>query len=346
MESVHIVLAIIAVLGLFMFQVDFKAAFLNSPINHDVYMKQPEGFVKEGEEHKVCKLNKSMYGTMQGSHDWQDTLGKGYEEDGYIASRANPCVRYRQIDDEYTLSTTYGDDVNGASSTESGRKKAIADLGKRWESSEVNSGVLLGMTIFQDPGSKSITMSQKAYFEHMLEHFGLETIRTRHTPLDPKTKISESPNPLPEDDRRFMSNKPYCLFIGSLLWGACSTRPDIAFASNFLARFQLNPGIIHWKACEWLAGYIWGTIDYSITYRAPKPGDDRLGFGLAPFGYSDSDWASCLVTRRSTAGYVFFMAGAPVSWASKRQGSVALSTVEAEYIGLSKTWATLIHSGD
>ncbi|KAF8826133.1 hypothetical protein HHX47_DHR6000528 [Lentinula edodes] len=92
MESVRIVLAIIAVLGLFMFQVDFKAAFLNSPISHDVYMKQPKGFVKEGEEHKVCKLNKSIYGTMQGSHDWQDTLGKGYEEDGYIASRADPCI--------------------------------------------------------------------------------------------------------------------------------------------------------------------------------------------------------------------------------------------------------------
>ncbi|KAF8823389.1 hypothetical protein HHX47_DHR10000136 [Lentinula edodes] len=297
MESVRIVLAVIAVLGLFMFQVDFKAAFLNSPIQHDVYIKQPEGFVKEGEEHKVCKLNKSIYGTMQGSHDWQDMLGKGYEEDGYIASKADPCVRYRRIDNEYTLSTTYGDDVNGASSTEDGRKKAIADLGKRWESSEVNSGILLGMTISQDPISKSITISQKSYFERMLEHFGMENVRIRCTPLDPKAKIIESTNPLPELDRKFMSNKPYRSFVGSLLWGACSTRPDIAFASNFFARFQLNPGIIHWEACEWLAGYIRGTIHYSITYRAPKPGDDRLGFGLAPLGYSDSDWASCLVTR-------------------------------------------------
>lgn len=297
MESVRIVLAVIAVLGLFMFQVDFKAAFLNSPIQHDVYIKQPEGFIKEGEEHKVCKLNKSIYGTMQGSHDWQDTLGKGYEEDGYIASKADPCVRYRRIDDEYTLSTTYSDGVNGASSTEDGRKKAIADLGKRWESSEVNSGVLLGMTISQDPISKSITISQKSYFERMLEHFGMENVRIRRTPLDPKVKIIESTNPLPELDRKFMSDKPYRSFVGSLLWGACLTRPDIAFASNFLARFQLNPGIIHWEACEWLAGYIRGTIHYSITYRAPKPGDDHLGFGLAPLGYSDNDWASCLVTR-------------------------------------------------
>jgi ATP-binding cassette subfamily B (MDR/TAP) protein 1 len=81
-----LVIAIIVALGLSIFHVDFKGAFLNSPISHDVYMKQPKGFVKKGTEHLVCKLKKSIYGTMQGSHDWQSTLAKGFTEDGYSSS--------------------------------------------------------------------------------------------------------------------------------------------------------------------------------------------------------------------------------------------------------------------
>lgn len=123
------VLAIIAVLKLSIFQVDFTAAFLNSPITHDVYMKQPEGFVKPGTEHLVCKLKKSIYGTMQGSHDWQATLAEGYKDDGYTTSRADPCIRFRRDGDEYTITSTYGDDVCGGSSTKEGRDKAVGDLG-------------------------------------------------------------------------------------------------------------------------------------------------------------------------------------------------------------------------
>lgn len=69
MKSLWIALAIIVVLGLHLFQVDFKGAFLNSPITHNIYMKQPEGFVKPGQEHLVCKLKRSIYGTKKGSHD-------------------------------------------------------------------------------------------------------------------------------------------------------------------------------------------------------------------------------------------------------------------------------------
>lgn len=130
MESVRLVLAIIAVLRLSIFQVDFTDAFLNSPITHDVYMKQPEGFIKPGSEHLVCKLKKSIYGTMQGSHNWQATLATGYVADGYIASRTDPCIRYRRVGSEYTITSTYGDDVCGGSTTMEGRNSAVADLGR------------------------------------------------------------------------------------------------------------------------------------------------------------------------------------------------------------------------
>jgi hypothetical protein len=336
MESVRLVLAIIAVLGLSIFQVDFTAAFLNSPITHDVYMKQPEGFVKPGTEHLVCKLKKSIYGTMQGSHDWQETLAAGYKDDGYTASRADPCIRYRRKGNEYTITSTYGDDVCGGSSTAVGRKEAIDDLGRRWEANEVRTQVLLGMTITQDPITKDITISQKSYFQRMIAHFVLGHVRRRKTPLPPNVKLTESTNPLSAEEREFMKDKPYRPFVGSVMWGQVCTRPDLAFAASLLARYQLNPGRQHWECVEWVAGYILYSLDYSITFRHPRPTDDGPGTGIKPYRYVDSDLGGCLDTYRSTSGYVFFMAGAPVSWSSKRQGSVALSTTESEYIGLSR----------
>ncbi|GAW10056.1 retrovirus-related pol polyprotein [Lentinula edodes] len=337
MESFRIVLAIIVVLGLSLFQVDFKSAFLNSPIKHNVYMKQPEGFVEPGTEHLVCKLKKSIYGTMQGSHDWQETLAAGYKEDGYTSSQADPCVRWRRQNGKYTITSTYGDDVLGGAEGDVEKKKALEDLGKRWESGEVRSEILLGMKITQDKKTGAITLSQKAYFTCMLEHFGLQNVKRRRTPLSPDNKLEAAPNPLPDDERTFMHDKPYRPVVGSMMWGQVCTRPDISFAANKLARYQLNPGRQHWEAIEWLAGYILETLDYTITYRKPPPGSELTkGEGLKPCGYLDADHAGCMDTRRSTSGNVFFMAGAPVTWSSKRQPTVALSTTEAEYISAAR----------
>ncbi|KAF8831255.1 hypothetical protein HHX47_DHR1000495 [Lentinula edodes] len=335
MESVRIVLAIIAVLRLSIFQVDFTAAFLNSPITHDVYMKQPEGFIRPGTEHLVCKLKKSIYGTMQGSHDWQATLATGYTADSYTASQADPCIRYRRIGEEYTITSTYGDDVCGGASSETGRDRAVRDLGKQWEAHEVKTEVLLGMTIWQDPQTKAITISQTAYLQRMLAHFHLDHVRRRTTPLPPTMHLHESSKPLPADEKAFMEDKPYRAVVGSVLWAQVCTRLDLAFAGSLLARYQLNPGWAHWECVEWVAGYILNTLNYSITYRAPRNSQEP-GAGLKPYAYVDSDHAGCKDTSRSTSGYVFFMAGVPVSWSSKRQATVALSTTESEYIGLSR----------
>ncbi|KAF8827518.1 hypothetical protein HHX47_DHR4000218 [Lentinula edodes] len=185
------------------------------------------------------------------------------------------------------------------------------------------------MILTQHPTTKAITISQKVYFQRMLAHFGLEHVRRRNTPLPPNTKLHESPNPLPAEEQRFMADKPYWSIVGAILWGQVCTRPDPAFAGSLLARYQLNPGREHWECVEWVAGYITYTIDYAITYRAPPTPTPDPGQGLKPY-------AGCQDTYRSTSRYVFFMAGALVSWSSKRQAMVALSTTESEYIGLSR----------
>jgi len=128
-----------------------------------------------------------------------------------------------------------------------------------------------------------------------------------------------------------MADKPYREAVGSIQHAANTTRPDIAYSVNRLAAFLQNPGPTHWKAVQHLLAYIKGTLDYKIVYRR------GAASGIRPIGWVDADYAADLDTRRSTSGEVFLMSGGPVSWSSKKQATVALSTTEAEYVALTRS---------
>ena len=121
--------------------------------------------------------------------------------------------------------------------------------------------------------------------------------------------------------------------VGTLQYLATWTRVDIAHAAHCLAKHSAAPTEEHWKAAKHTLRYLKGTCSDGITYaRLPSshPHANKL------FGYSDSDWAACVDTRKSVGAYVLFLNGGPVSWRSKQQTSVALSTCEAEFMAASK----------
>lgn len=306
LESIRMTAAIAAAKDLHLWQIDFEAAYLNSTTTEDIWMEQPRGYEVAGKEDWACKLKKSIYGTMQGGHDWAETLAATYNELGYSTSKADPCVRVKTSPDgAYTLTDTYTDDVWGASSSVAEAEARKAEIGTKWDIKDVgDTHRLLGMRVDQDLIAGTVTLSQRAYFEKVLEDFDLQDVKLRTTPLPVGTSLDAS-----------MSPKP-------------ATRPDLSFAVSVLSRFQTNPGIEHWRALLHVLGYIRNTLDLGITYTRDAP--------LIPVGYADSDYAACHDTRRSTSGHVFTMAGGAVSWSSKRQATVALSTVEAEYISLAR----------
>ena len=125
-----------------------------------------------------------------------------------------------------------------------------------------------------------------------------------------------------------MSRVPYASVVGSLMYAMACTRPHIAHAVVVLSRFISKPGKEHWTVMKWVFRYLHGTNDYGLCYQG-RLGLDRM---LDIRGFIDADWAGDLDQRRSTSGYVFNLFGGVVSWMSKKESVVALSTIEVEYM--------------
>ncbi|KAG7962752.1 hypothetical protein I3843_09G081300 [Carya illinoinensis] len=125
-----------------------------------------------------------------------------------------------------------------------------------------------------------------------------------------------------------MRNVPYASVVGSLMYAMVCTRPDISQAVSLISRYMHNPGKTHWHAAKWILRYILGTVDIGLKF---EKSEDSL-----VTGYVDSDYAGDLDKRRSTTGYVFTMAGGPVSWRSTLQSTIALSSTEAEYMAVTE----------
>ena len=137
------------------------------------------------------------------------------------------------------------------------------------------------------------------------------------------SKVKLAPLSADEDDQ--IIQVPFAIAIGSLMYAAVATRPDIAFAVQHLSQFTARPSSEHWTAVKHVMRYIKGNARLGITLG---------GTDISLIGYSDADWAANLADRRSVSGYTFQLAQGTISWSSKKQPTVALSTMEAEYIAL------------
>jgi len=151
------------------------------------------------------------------------------------------------------------------------------------------------------------------------------------TPLAVKHGLSTSLSPSSEAELNEYSNFSggihYLSLVGSLLY-ATQTRPDVQFSVNLVAQFSGNPGIPHLEAAKCILCYLKGTQDFFLVLG-------RQGRGAMDIvGWTDSDWAGDVDSRHSVGGFVFDIAGGYVSWSSKKQVSVATSSIEAEYVAL------------
>ena len=210
LESVRITSAIAVKLDLKLWRLDFVGAYLNSVTKEDIYMKQPDGFVEVGFEDHVAKLLHTIYGTMQGGHDWYETLCTTYDDLDYTTSRADPCVRIKEENGNYTITNTYTDDTFGASNNKEEERRRKEEIGKVWEIRDVGeTEYFLGLRVQQDLDAGTIRLSQRPYWEHVLNRFSLEHVTPRNTPLPVGITLDSNMLPKIDSERKQMDDKPY-----------------------------------------------------------------------------------------------------------------------------------------
>ena len=186
---------------------------------------------------------------------------------------------------------------------------------------------ILGMKVIRDRKKKELWLSQERYIEKVIERFNMSMAKPVVSPLAGHFKLSSKQFPTSENEKQKMKNVPYASAVGSLMYAMVCTRPDIAHAVGVVSRFLSNPGKEHWAAVKWILRYLRGTSKVCLCFGNGKPVLD---------GFTDADMAGDVDSRKSTSGYLITFAGEAVSWQSRLQKCVALSTTEAEYIAITE----------
>ena len=371
--TVRLLLALSAIFHLDLWQQDVICAFLNSKIGADeaVYMELPECYADKFPG-MVVKLNKAIYGLKQSPRLWNRTLdeflgGIGFKPSPidpclYILEEQVPCSKDANCDsrclrgnasskkgnlgaDKLTETArvylcVYVDDILLCSTHYELRQKVRTELKRRFQMSQKVDNVptdLLGMQL--TIGTHGVEIGQSKYALETYNHYRDFSVQVGQAtlPMKPDLKLSAS-----MADPQYMKGKDYRGLIGSLLYLTMCTRPDIAFPVKELSRMLDSPGREAWEAGQRLLEYIYNTHHFAIRYTRPSDFEEFEVKGML-HGYSDADWAGQKDDRRSTSGYVFLVAGAAISWASKTQKSVALSTAEAEYMALAEASKEAVH---
>ena len=310
-----------------MYSVDVSNAFLNGELDHEVYMQHPEGFESRFGHGTFLQLHKALYGLKQAGHQWHKKLNEVLTSMEFKLVRCDNSIWVFQRDSSRVIIPVYVDDMTVACKTRSEYTAIVSQLKKHFKLKELGeTSSLLGVYIQRNRSKRCLTLSQAQYVEDVLERFKLGSMHPVSTPLDPGVRLSKEQSPQNDSERSEMSQVPYSQLVGALMYLAIATRPDIAHSVGVLARFSSNPGMAHWKAAKHLCRYLQGTKDFKLCYQPD--------FSVSePFvTFADADYAGEIDSRRSTSGMVVKMGSGAISWASKLQPVVTLSTTEAEYI--------------
>ncbi|CAK5267338.1 unnamed protein product [Mycena citricolor] len=333
--TLRVILALAAQNNLKLRSIDFSSAYLNGDLDEDVYMTQPEGF-PQGEKGQVLKLNRSIYGLKQAGRQWRIKLVAKLTAMGFKCIKSDSSCHIYSDGVVRVILPIYVDDGTIAAKHDADIDRVIAQLGTAFKVRDLGpTEWLLGIKIERDADTGDISISQRQYAVNLLEQYGMADCKPVDTPMLPGLSLTKEMGAKTEEEsKQFKGN--YLSAVGSLMYLACQTRPDISYAVGVLARFNSNPGEEHWKAVKHLLRYIQGTLDFRITYSKSSPTLYDPATHIHPDNlfttFTDADHARDKDSMKSTGGYVIMMAGGPVSWRSKLQSTISLSTTEAEYV--------------
>jgi hypothetical protein len=293
---------------------DVNSAFLNSSLEDEIYMRLPTDLGGN-----VVQLRKSLYGLKQSPRCWNKEVTGYLLSLGFTQSVADPCLFISRCDSVLRIIVLWVDDCLVV-----GDFNDIADIKK----------ALMAKYLMKDLGSLSqfvglsiekmengIKVHQSAYLSRVLERFGVDDCAGLDTPS------LIAPKDHPGSGQKFENVSIYRQAVGCLNYLANGTRPDISFSVSVVARKLSDPSVLDWINVKRILSYLKRTQNAGIFYS-------RAGSKLV--GYSDASYAENAKGRKSTGGYVFMLNNGAVSWKSKKQSCVSISSAEAELISLSK----------
>lgn len=318
-NSIRFLLAVAVQRRMKIHQMDVITAFLQGDLEEDIFMQQPEGY--KDNTNRVCKLNKAVYGLKQAGRQWNLKLDGFLISIGFMRSQCDPCI-YMMYD---LIIAIYVDDFLIFYTDDAKLDEIRSQLHQQFQMKDIGlAKSCLGMNINQ--GEDFIELDQHQYVHAILEKFGMTTCKPSVSPSDMSQKMSVD---MINDENSIVGKVPYQEVVGSLLYLANATRPDLAFATSDMSRFNSNHAEEHWIGVKRILRYLKGTSMMKLRFSREKKSSLHA--------FCDADWGSELDDRKSRTGYVLLMSGGAVSWSSKKQSIVALSSTEAEYISLSST---------
>lgn len=319
--SVRSILAMAAAEKLKIKQFDVTTAFLYGELSEEIYMRQPQGY--EDGTNRVCKLLKSLYGLKQASRCWNRKFTKFLEKFDLKATSSDSCVFVSKHGQKKIVLGIFIDDGIIAATDESDITRLIDHLTKEFEIRVLDAKYFIGLEIDQQPDG-SIHICQHAYTKKILTKFRMLEAHAVTTPAE--SQIVHEPMEA--------IDYPYREAVGSLMYLAIATRPDIAYAVGRASRHLNNPSQGDVNGVKRIFKYLRGTMDLGMIYE-PNPKFDLNC-------YSDSDYGGDMDTRRSTTGFVLNLGASAISWSSQLQSCVALSSTEAEYMASAQAIKELI----
>jgi transposase InsO family protein len=326
LEAIRMLLAYACFMDFKLYQMDVKSAFLNGFIEEEVYVEQPPGFENYEHPYNVYKLSKALYGLKQAPRAWYERLSKFLLEHDFVRGKVDTTLFIKTHKHDILIVQIYVDDIIFGATNECMCKEFANMMQGEFEMSMMGElNFFLGLQIKQT--KEGIFINQAKYTKELLKKFGMDELKPMSTPMSPSTKLDK------DDKGKNVDEKKYRGMIGSLLYLTAS-RPDIMFSVCLCARFQSCPKESHLIAIKRIFRYLIGTYDLGLFY--PK------GTSFELVGYSDADYAGSRVDRKSTSGTCHFLGQSLVSWFSKKQNSVALSTAEAEYVAAGSCCAQVL----
>jgi hypothetical protein len=348
--SIRIALAYAAHYDLEILSFDVKTAFLHAKLSTIIYCKQIPGF-PEPDSSTVLRLLVALYGLRQSSYEFYTLLRKLMIRLGMTRCEVDHAVFYGRWssppdpsiqmppdgDDLLLLVPVHVDDGLAITNSVPLYNWFIMELSKELEVVDLGPvSMFLAIRIHRDRTHRKIFLSQKSFVTDLLDTWNMSNCHPSPIPL--RQKLHELSNPPPNsipDIRDEDIKLNFQRLVGSLIYLAVCTRPDIAYVAMALGQYNASPTRAHLLAAKGVLRYLAGTQELTLVFGMERSNISTpvQGFSMC-CGLTDADWATDEKDRRSISGYCFYFLNSLVSWSSTKQKTVSLSSTESEYYAM------------